>query len=66
MGRNEVKVGTEEWTMVEQKDILAIVNNMAKQIKYGAKHEKNYYQELINSQCCCNNLGSKRQKCCFR
>jgi chaperonin GroES len=24
-GGNEVKVGTEEWTMVEQKDILAIV-----------------------------------------
>ncbi len=25
-GGNEVKVGNEEWTMVEQKDILAIIN----------------------------------------
>ncbi len=25
-GGNEVKVGNEEWTIVEQKDILAIVN----------------------------------------
>jgi chaperonin GroES len=25
-GGNEVKVGTEEWILVEQKDILAIVN----------------------------------------
>mgnify|MGYP001585103946 FL=1 len=25
-GGNEVKVGTEEWLLVEQKDILAIVN----------------------------------------
>jgi chaperonin GroES len=26
-GGNEVKVGTEEWLLVEQKDILAIVEN---------------------------------------
>jgi chaperonin GroES len=25
-GGNEIKVGTEEWTIVEQKDILAIVS----------------------------------------
>lgn len=25
-GGNEIKVGNEEWTMVEEKDILAIVN----------------------------------------
>ncbi len=26
LGGNEVKVGNEEWTMVEQKDILAVLN----------------------------------------
>ena len=26
VGGNEVKVGNEEWTIVEEKDILAIVN----------------------------------------
>ena len=25
-GGNEIKVGSEEWTMVEQKDILAIIS----------------------------------------